>query len=105
MKNIRLIMSSVLTVAALTVVTSQAASAQAFGGHAVNWGNVTIPGQPCEVKGSRRPRHGESRQRIRRPARRANVPGASHLGKPEPSRAERRIDVDQAARGHHQVVP
>jgi len=51
-KNIRLIMSSVLTVAAVTAGTSQAASAQAFGRHAVNWGNVTIPGQLCEVKGS-----------------------------------------------------
>ena len=36
MKNIRLIMSSVLAVAALTAGTSQAAPAQAFGMHAVN---------------------------------------------------------------------
>ena len=36
MTNIRLIMSSVLAVAALTAGTSQAASPQAFGLHAVN---------------------------------------------------------------------
>ena len=56
MKNIRLIMSSVAAVAALTAasgfaLTTPAASAQTAQTHSVNWGDVTIPGQLCEVKG------------------------------------------------------
>jgi hypothetical protein len=51
MKNIRLIVSSVAAVAALTAMTSMAASAQTREVRGVNWGDVTIPGQLCEVKG------------------------------------------------------
>jgi hypothetical protein len=47
-KNIRLIMSSVAAVAALTTsgfaVTAQTASARTVDVHSVNWGDVTIPG-------------------------------------------------------------
>jgi hypothetical protein len=55
-KNIRLIMSSVAALAALTAtsgfaLTAQEASAQTLGAHSVNWGDVTIPGRLCEVKG------------------------------------------------------
>jgi hypothetical protein len=55
-KNIRLIMSSVAAVAALTatsgfVLASPEASAQTVGAHSVNWGDVTIPGQLCRVNG------------------------------------------------------
>ncbi len=54
--NIRLIVSSVAALAALTATSgfalpSQEASAQALRGPVVNWGDVTIPGQLCEVKG------------------------------------------------------
>ena len=56
MKNIRLIMSSVVAVAALTAtsgfaLTAQAAPARTADVHGVNWGNVTIPGQLCKVSG------------------------------------------------------
>jgi hypothetical protein len=55
-KNIRLIMSSVVALAALTATSgfalpSPEASAQTLGAHSVNWGDVTIPGRLCEVKG------------------------------------------------------
>jgi hypothetical protein len=52
-KNIRLIVSSVAALAALiaTSVNSPEASAHALDVHSVNWGDVTIPGQLCEVKG------------------------------------------------------
>lgn len=56
MKNIRLIMSSVVAVAALTatsgfVLTAQAAPARTADAQSVNWGDVTIPGQLCKVSG------------------------------------------------------
>lgn len=54
MKNVRLIVSSVAALAALTAtsgVASTAASAQTTAAHSVNWGDVTIPGKLCEVKG------------------------------------------------------
>lgn len=56
MKNIRLVMSSVAAVAALTATSgfalgAQQASAQTLGAHSVNWGNVTIPGHLCKVTG------------------------------------------------------
>lgn len=59
MKNIRLIVSSVAAMAALTatsgfVLASPAASAQtagAPGAQSVNWGDVKIPGQLCRVNG------------------------------------------------------
>ena len=49
MKNIRLIMSSAVAVAALTAtggfaLTAPAASARTADTHSVNWGDVTIPG-------------------------------------------------------------
>jgi hypothetical protein len=56
-KNIRLIVSSLAAVAAaaateaLTAATGQAASAQTLDVHRVNWGDVTIPGQLCKVRG------------------------------------------------------
>jgi len=55
-KNIRLIVSSVAAVAALTAtsgfaLTAQAASARTADGHSVDWGDVTIPGQLCKVSG------------------------------------------------------
>ena len=53
MKNIRLIVSSVAAVAALTATDPSVpeASAQTRDVRGVNWGDVTIPGQLCEVKG------------------------------------------------------
>ena len=53
MKNVRLIVASLAAAAALTATAGypQAASAQTVATHGVNWGNVTIPGQLCEVKG------------------------------------------------------
>ncbi|MGH3200868.1 MAG: hypothetical protein ACRDP5_02245 [Streptosporangiaceae bacterium] len=73
MKNIRLIMSSVAAVAALTAtggypqaasaqtlsaqtlsaqaLSAQALGAQTLGAHSVNWGDVTIPGHLCKVNG------------------------------------------------------
>jgi hypothetical protein len=52
-KNIRLVVSSLAAAAALTATGgyAQAASAQTVSAHSVNWGNVTIPGQLCKVKG------------------------------------------------------
>jgi hypothetical protein len=55
-KNTRLIMSSVVAVAALTATsgftsTAQAAPARTADAHSVNWGDVTIPGQLCKVGG------------------------------------------------------
>lgn len=52
MKNIRLIVSSMAAVAALTATSAcPAASAQTVGANSVNWGDVTIPGQLCRVSG------------------------------------------------------
>jgi len=52
-KNIRLIVSSLAAAAALTATGGYSqASAQTLAMHSVNWGNVTIPGQLCEVKGN-----------------------------------------------------
>ena len=53
MKNIRLIVSSLATAAALTATGgyAQAASAQTLSAHSVNWGDVTIPGHLCKVNG------------------------------------------------------
>lgn len=56
MKKIRLIVSSLAAVAALTatsgfVLTAPEASAQTLDAHRVNWGDVTIPGQLCKVSG------------------------------------------------------
>jgi hypothetical protein len=52
-KNIRLIVSSLAAVAALTATGgyAQAASVQTLSAHSVNWGDVTIPGQLCKVNG------------------------------------------------------
>jgi hypothetical protein len=57
-KNIRLIVSSLAVVTALTATAftatggaAQAASAQTRSAHSVNWGDVTIPGQLCKVNG------------------------------------------------------
>jgi hypothetical protein len=57
-KNIRLIVSSLAAVTALTATAltatggaAQAASAQTRSAHSVNWGDVTIPGQLCKVNG------------------------------------------------------
>jgi hypothetical protein len=51
-KKIRLILSSVVAIAALTATSGyQEASAQPLGVQRVNWGDVTIPGRLCEVKG------------------------------------------------------
>jgi hypothetical protein len=52
-KNIRLIVSSLATAAALTATGgyAQAASAQTLSAHSVNWGDVTIPGHLCKVNG------------------------------------------------------
>jgi hypothetical protein len=55
-QNIRLIMSSVAAVAALTATSgfalgAQEASAQTLSAHGVNWGDVTIPGTLCKVSG------------------------------------------------------
>lgn len=51
MKHIRLIVPSVAAAAALAVA-SVPQVAQAVSARGVNWGNVTIPGGLCEVKGS-----------------------------------------------------
>ena len=53
MKHIKLIVSSVLAAAAVTAASvPQVAQAQAATARAsVNWGNVSIPGGLCEVKG------------------------------------------------------
>jgi hypothetical protein len=64
MKNIKLVVSSLAAVAALTATSgfalaapeasaqmSAQASAQTASTHSVNWGDVTIPGRLCEVKG------------------------------------------------------
>ena len=53
MKNIRLIVSSLAAVTALTATggAAQAASARTLTTHSVNWGNVTIPGHLCKVSG------------------------------------------------------
>jgi hypothetical protein len=51
-KSIRLIVSSLAAAAALTATGGYSqASAQTLAMHSVNWGNVTIPGHLCEVKG------------------------------------------------------
>jgi hypothetical protein len=55
-KNVRLIVSSLAAVAALTAtsvftLTYQEASARTLDPQSVNWGDVTIPGQLCEVTG------------------------------------------------------
>ena len=65
MKNIRLIVSSVAALAALTAasgfaLTSPEASAQTLGVQRVNWGDVTIPGRLCEVKGDIRLHDGQA---------------------------------------------
>jgi hypothetical protein len=66
MKHIRLIVSSIATAAALAAASmpqaaqaqavqaqaAQAQATQAASAHSVNWGNVSIPGGLCEVKGS-----------------------------------------------------
>jgi hypothetical protein len=55
-KNIRLIISSVAAVAALTAtsgfaLTPQGVSAQTLDAHSVNWGDIAVPGQLCKVNG------------------------------------------------------
>lgn len=65
MKNIRLVVSSVAAIAALTAtsgfaLTSQEASARTLDVHSVNWGDVTIPGHLCEVKGSIKLHNGDA---------------------------------------------
>jgi hypothetical protein len=53
MKHIRLIVSSIAAAAAVAAATiPQTAQAQAASAHSVNWGNATIPGGLCEVRGS-----------------------------------------------------
>jgi hypothetical protein len=64
-KNIRLIVSSVVAAAALTAtsgfaLTAQAASARTADVHSVNWGDVTIPGQLCKVSGPIRLHNGRA---------------------------------------------
>jgi hypothetical protein len=64
-KNIRLIVSSVVAMAALTAtsgfaLTAQAASARTADVHRVNWGDVTIPGQLCKVSGQIRLHNGRA---------------------------------------------
>jgi hypothetical protein len=54
--NIRLIISSVAAVAALTAMSGLApsppeVSAQTPDGHTVNWGDIAVPGQLCQVDG------------------------------------------------------
>ena len=55
MKNLRLIVSSLAAVTALTAAgltaTGSAASAHTVSTHSVNWSNVTIPGKLCKVNG------------------------------------------------------
>jgi hypothetical protein len=56
-QSIRLIISSVVAAAALTAtgafaLTYQEASAQALGAQGVNWGDIAVPGQMCEVSGN-----------------------------------------------------
>ena len=65
MKNIRLIVSSVVAVAALTAASgfalmAQAASARTADVPSVNWGDVTIPGQLCKVSGPIRLHNGRA---------------------------------------------
>ena len=65
MKNIRLIMSSVAAVAALSAtsgfaLTAQAAPPRTVDVHSVNWGDVTIPGQLCKVSGPIRLHNGRA---------------------------------------------
>ena len=67
MKNIRLIVSSLAAVTALTATAftatggaAQAAEAQTRSPHSVNWGNVTIPGQLCKVDGLIHLHHGRA---------------------------------------------
>ena len=61
-KNIKLIVSSLVAVTALTATAlttmGGAASAQTPSAHSVNWGDVTIPGQLCKVNGPITLRHG-----------------------------------------------
>jgi hypothetical protein len=56
MKHLKLIVSSIAAAAALTAATlpqvAHAQAAQTASARGVNWGNVTIPGGLCEVKGS-----------------------------------------------------
>ena len=65
MKNIRLIVSSVVAAAALTAtsgfaLTARAASARTADVQSVNWGDVTIPGQLCKVSGPIRLHNGRA---------------------------------------------
>jgi hypothetical protein len=62
-KNIRLIISWAAAVAAVTAtsgfaLTYQEASAQTVDVHSVNWGDIAIPGQLCEVHGKIQLHHG-----------------------------------------------
>jgi hypothetical protein len=60
-KSIRLIVSSLAAAAALTATGGYSqASAQTLAMHSVNWGNVTIPGHLCEVKGQIRLHNGHA---------------------------------------------
>jgi hypothetical protein len=56
MKHLKLILSSIAAAAALTAATlpqvAHAQTAQTASARSVDWGNVTIPGGLCEVKGS-----------------------------------------------------
>ena len=64
MKNIRLIMSSVAALAALTATSglaAEAASAQPVAAHSVNWGDVAIPGQLCKVSGQIQLHNGQAK--------------------------------------------
>ena len=49
MKHIRLIIAAVAALITASGLTVSAAAAQALTTHAVNWGDVTIPGQLCKV--------------------------------------------------------
>jgi hypothetical protein len=53
-KKIKLIVSSLAAITALTATGgyAQAASAEILSTHSVNWGDVTIPGHLCKVNGS-----------------------------------------------------
>jgi hypothetical protein len=65
-RNIRLIIWSVAAVAALTAMSgfappAQKAAAQTRYGHRVNWGDIAVPGQLCQVDGQIRLHNGIAR--------------------------------------------
>jgi hypothetical protein len=68
LKNIRLIISSVAAAAAFAAaggfaLTYQEASAQTADVKSVNWGDIALPGQLCEVRGQIQLHHGVAKVR------------------------------------------